>query len=212
MSDEQEHQKQTLNMLRNVRASWKKALLGLPVLIIGTFLYFYGMNMITYPWAYHLTPTTPQGNWIGTLPLNANQSFLVNIEMAHDTVFSDTQSNRIPEISGQISICARSGVVTASSVWGDPKWTGSSVVLGTKLDFGTKIVPEKIACKAVKNGLECIFDFEQPISRASKKFREEFKNVYTPKAEFKAKIPVTFVPLKKNEKPFADQCAQQRAG
>jgi hypothetical protein len=211
MSDDQENQKQTLKMLGDVRAASKKALLGLPVVIGVTLFYFYGMNMITYPWAYKLTPTTPQGNWIGTLILNGNQSFLVNIEMAHDTVFSDTQSNTVPDISGQISICAPRGSVTASRVWGNPSWTGSSVVLGTKIDFGAKIVPEKVMCKAKKNALDCIFDFEHPISRASKKFREEFKNVYTPKAEFSAKIPVAFTLLKKDDKLFADQCKQQRA-
>lgn len=209
MSADQEHEKQTLAKLTALRATWKKALLGLPVLIVFALFYFYGMNMVTYPWAYGLTPTTPQGNWVGTLPLSENQSFLVNVEMAHDTVFSDTQSNTIPDISGQISICPAPGAVTASRVWGNPKWTGSSVVLGTKIDFGTNIVPEKISCQAKKNALDCTFDFERPISRASKKFREEFKSVYTPKAEFNAKIPVTFFPLKKNDRSFADQCKER---
>lgn len=215
MSNEQEHQKQTLQMLSNMRASWKKALLGIPVLIVFSFVYFYGLDMIAYPWAHKLTPSTPQGHWIGSLTLNngqsKGQSFLVNIEMGHDTVFSDTQSNTIPEISGQISICPASGVVTSSRVWGDPNWLGSKVVLGTKMNFGGDIVPEKLVCEAKKNALECLFDFERPISRASKKMREEFKNVYTPKAEFKAKIPVVFVPIEKGEKSFAEKCRQQRA-
>ena len=134
---------------------------------------------------------------------------LVTIEMGHDTVLSDSQSRNVPEISGQISICPTRGAVVASEVWGNPKWTGSSVVLGTKIDFGTNIVPEKISCQAKKNALDCTFDFERPISRASKKFREEFKSVYTPKAEFNAKIPVTFVLLKKNDRSFADQCKER---
>lgn len=209
MSDEQESQKQTLNMLVNLRGVWKKTLLGLPVVIGVTLFYFYGMNMITYPWAYKLTPSTPQGNWIGKLKLDENQSFLVNIEMAHETVFSNTQSNTVPDISGRISICAPSGSVITSRVWGNPSWLGSSVVLGTKIDFGSKIVPEKLICQSKKNGLDCIFDFEHPVSRASKKFREEFKNVYTPKAEFSAKIPVVFVPLMEGGKSFAEQCKQQ---
>ncbi len=197
-------------MLSGLRATWKKALLGLPLFIAFTLFYFYGMNMVTTPWAYHLTPTTPQGNWIGALPLAANQSYLVKMEMAHDTVFSDTQSNTIPELSGQISICPASGAIpgaiAASTVWGNPNWIGSSVVLGTKIDFGNGTVPKKIICQAKKDALDCTFDFEHPISRASKKFREEFKNVYTAKAEFKAKIPVKFVPLKKDDRSFADQC------
>jgi hypothetical protein len=203
---DQEHQEQTVKMLNRLRGTWKKTLLGLPLLGIVGFFYFYGIDMIAYPWAHKLTPTTPQGNWIGTLTLNERQSFLVNIKMAHDTVFSNTQSNTVPDISGEIFICQLRGNVITSRVWGNPNWIGTSVVLGTKIDFGSDIVPEKIACKAKSGALDCLFDFERPISRASKKFREEFKKVYTPKAEFNAKLPVSFAPLKKGDVSFADQC------
>ena len=211
MPADQENLAKTLTMLSGMRAKWKSALLGLPLFIGFTLFYFYGMNMLTYPWAYKLTPTTPQGQWIGTLALRGNESFLVHIEMGHDTVFSDTQSNTVPDLSGKISICRPGGAVTSAPISGNPKWTGSSVVLGTKIDFGNNTVPEKLSCQAEKNALNCVVDFERPISRASKKMREDFKNVYTPKAEFSAKIPVAFVPVRKGAVPFADQCKQPGA-
>ncbi len=116
-----------------------------------TLFYFYSLQMITYPWAsYKLTPSTPRGNWTGTLELRGGLRFLVNIDMTHDTVFSETQPNAVPDISGKISICPASGVVTTSTVWGDQKWTGSSMVLGAKTSSGANVVPEAVTCLAKK--------------------------------------------------------------
>ena len=61
MRDDQEHEKQTLAMLSGLRATWKKALLGLPLFIAFTLFYFYGMNMVTTPWAYTSRPLRRRG-------------------------------------------------------------------------------------------------------------------------------------------------------
>lgn len=210
MSGEQFDPQKVLNLLRNFNFSLKSAISGLGLMLGFTLFYFYGLNMVTYPWAYKLTAQTPQGNWIGKISLDQKTTFLVNIKMAHDTVLSDMKSNRTPDIQGLISICSPKTERVEARVWGDPSWTGSSVVLGTKIDFGSNITPEKLICKAKKNSLECIFDFEHPISNASKKFREEFKKVYTPKAEFNAKIAVPFELMNRSGKSFAEQCGSLR--
>jgi hypothetical protein len=105
-----------------------------------------------------------------------------------------------------ISICSAKTAPIDARIYGNPTWRGSTVVLGTKIDFGRNIVPEKILCKASKNSLECTFDFEHPISKASQKVREDFKNVYTPKAEFASKIVVPFSPISAGDKSLGEQC------
>jgi hypothetical protein len=54
--------------------------------------------------------------------------------------------------------------------------------------------------------LEGTFDFEHPISKASQKVREDFKNVYTPKAESASNIVVPFSPINAGDKSFGEQC------
>jgi hypothetical protein len=210
MSGDQFDPQKVVNLLGKFNFSLKSVIGGIGLTLGLTLFYFYGLNIVTYPWAYKLTAQTPQGNWIGKISLDQKTTFLVNITMAHDTVLSDTKSNRAPEIQGLISICSPQTELTEAKVYGDPSWTGSTVVLGTKIDFGGKITPEKLICKAKSNSLECIFDFEHPISNASKKFREDFKKIYTPKAEFIAKINVPFEPMLTNSKSFADQCKNKK--
>jgi hypothetical protein len=210
MSGDQFDPQKVVNLLGKFKFSLKSVTSTIGLTLGFTLFYFYGLNMVTYPWAYKLTAQTPQGNWIGKISLDQKTTFLVNINMGHDTVLSDTKSNRAPEIQGLISICSPKTERVEASVWGNPSWTGSSVVLGTKVDFGSNITPEKLICKAKKNALECIFDFEHPISNASKKFREDFKKVYTPKAEFNAKIAVPFELMNTSGKSFAEQCKRLR--
>jgi hypothetical protein len=209
MSGDQFDPQKVVNLLGKFKFSLKSVISTIGLTLGFTLFYFYGLNMVTYPWAHKLTAQTPQGNWIGKISLDQKTTFLVNINMGHDTVLSDTKSNRAPEIQGLISICSPKTERVEASVWGNPSWTGSSVVLGTKVDFGSSITPEKLICKAKKNALECIFDFEHPISNASKKFRED-KKVYTPKAEFNAKIAVPFELMNNSGKSFAEQCKRLR--
>jgi hypothetical protein len=205
-NDDQAKTEELVRLMSQVKIPWKSLLTTALVFVIGTLVYFYGLNMVTYPWAYKLTPTTPQGNWIGTLKLRGNQTFLVNIDMKHDTQFHETKTKPNFGLNGHISICGPRGVIIKDEVWGNPKWTGSSVVLGTNVDFGARTIPERVPCKSKKDALECVFDFEHPLSRAEKEFREDFKEVYTPKAEFTAKIPISLAPLQRGEPSFAQQC------
>jgi hypothetical protein len=206
ISGNQIDEEKTLGLLRQVGASWKGAIGAMAATVVFLVFYFYGLNMVTYPWAYGLTSQTPQGNWIGKVNIDKNTTFLVNMKMAHDTEFSETKAKTIPSIAGLISICSAKTAPIDARIYGNPSWTGSTVVLGTKIDFGRNIVPEKILCKASKNSLECTFDFEHPISRASQKVREDFKNVYTPKAEFASKVVVPFSPIGAGDKSFGEQC------
>ncbi len=210
MSSDQFDPHKVLNLLSKFKFSFKSVISSIGLTLGFTLFYFYGLDMVTYPWAHKLTAQTPQGNWIGKISFDQKTTFLVNIKMAHDTILSDTKSRTTSDIQGLISICSPKTEQVEARVWGDPSWTGSSVVLGTKIDFGSNIVPEKLICKAQKNSLECIFDFEHPISNASKKFREDFKKVYTPKAEFNAKIAVQFELMNTSGKSFADQCKSLR--
>jgi hypothetical protein len=103
MSGDQFDPQKVLNLLGKFKFSLKSVLGSIGLTIGFTLFYFYGLAMVAYPWAFNLTSQTPQGNWIGKISLDQKTTFLVNIKMGHDTVLSDTKSNRAPDIQGLIS-------------------------------------------------------------------------------------------------------------
>jgi hypothetical protein len=206
MSEHENETKEALETLSLIRRYWKHVLGTLGVSLVFLPMIYYAFDMVAYPWAHGLTGQSPEGSWIGEISLDSSSQYIVQIELDHDTDFSGNRKNYVAEISGLISICSRGAAPLQETISGDPSWTGSSVKLFSKINFTNEIRPEEIACLTTADAMQCIFDFERPISNASRKFRKEFKNVYTPKAEFNAKIPVQFSRFKTGDVPFQTQC------
>jgi hypothetical protein len=211
VSGDQDQSKRAVSLLSRLGrvilgGGWKTLIVSACVLIILTLIYFFGLNMVTYPWAYGLTPQTPQGKWVGSLRLADGTVSLLSLDMAHDTRFYETGNRHTPDIQGTISICTDKKAAISARIYGDPKWTGISVVLFTPLDFGVGKEVETISCKAKKTGLECIFDFDRPLSPAEKETRDTYAYAYTPSTEFGAKIPIVFLPQQAGDAPFSERC------
>lgn len=207
MSDPKNEREEAVKTLGIVQQYWKEIFGSFAAFMVISPIWFYGFDMIAYPWAHGLTGQSPQGQWTGEIELDEGAPYLVNMALDHDVDLSGNQSNTVSEISGIISICTKGSTPKEARIYGDPSWTGSAVTLFSKIDFGTERVPERMSCTAAKDRLECLFDFEQPISNASRKFREEFKKVYTPKPEYDAKILVKFVTDKNRSVAFSTKCS-----